>query len=288
MVEEKILVVDSGADILQKTKDLLSQVGYSIVTCDTGEEALAILEKEHFDLVLLEVNMPNLNGFEVCLRIRQRFALDDLPVVFLTEKNDTDSITKGFHAGASDFIGKDEPSDILLARVNVHIRLARTLSYLRDVSLTDDLTGAYNRRHAMHSLREWFARNKRYGTHFSLIYFDLNGLKQINDSYGHQAGDLLLRAVVNVCKKLLRESDMLFRMGGDEFLVLCPETEKRGALICADRMLESVQHVTIIERKVSFAYGVVHTSENYHDMDEMLHSVENSMYEDKQKRWGRK
>ena len=288
MVEEKILVVDSGADILQKTKDLLSQVGYSIVTCDTGEEALAILEKEHFDLVLLEVNMPNLNGFEVCLRIRQRFALDDLPVVFLTEKNDTDSITKGFHAGASDFIGKDEPSDILLARVNVHIRLARTLSYLRDVSLTDDLTGAYNRRHAMHSLREWFARTKRYGTHFSLIYFDLNGLKQINDSYGHQAGDLLLRAVVNVCKKLLRESDMLFRMGGDEFLVLCPETEKRGALICADRMLESVQHVTIIERKVSFAYGVVHTSENYHDMDEMLHSVENSMYEDKQKRWGRK
>ena len=288
MVEEKILVVDSGADVLEKTKELLSQVGYSIVTCGTGEEALAILEKEHFDLVVLEVNMPNLSGFEVCLRIRQKFALDDLPVVFFTEKKDPDSITKGFHAGASDFICKDESSDIMLARVNVHIRLARTLRYLRDVSLTDDLTGAYNRRHAMHSLREWFARNKRYGTHFSLIYFDLNGLKQINDSYGHQAGDLLLRAVVNVCKKLLRESDMLFRMGGDEFLVLCPETEKRGALICADRMLESVQQITIIEHKVSFAYGVAHTSANYRDMDEMLHSVENMMYEDKRKRWGRK
>lgn len=286
MVEEKILVVDGGADNLRQTQELLSQVGYSIVTCSTGEEALSVLESERFDLVLLEVNMPNLNGFEVCLRIRQKFALDDLPVVFLTEKKDSDSITKGFHAGASDFVCKDESSNILLARVNVHIRLARTLRYLRDVSLTDDLTGAYNRRHAMHSLREWFARNKRYGTHFSLICFDLNGLKQINDSYGHQAGDLLLRAVANVCKKLLRESDMLFRMDGDEFMVICPETDKRGALICADRMLDAVQHVTIIERKVSFAYGIAHSSEDYREMDEMLRSAEASMYEDKKKRWG--
>lgn len=283
MVEEKILVVDSGENILQQTNDLLSQVGYSVQACHSGEEALAVLEKESFDMVLLEVNMPSLNGYEVCLRIRQKYALDDLPVIFLTDRKDPDSIAKGFHAGASDFVSKEESSDILLARVNVHIRLARTLRYLRDISLTDNLTGAYNRHHAMHSLREWFARNKRYGTHFSLIYFDINGLKQINDSYGHQAGDLLLRAVVNACKKLLRESDMLFRMGGDEFMMICPETDKRGAFICADRMQEAVQHVTIVDRKVSFAYGVAHTSDDYRDIDEMLHSVENSMNESKQK-----
>ena len=195
MVEEKILVVDDNAEVLEKTRNLLSQVGYSVIMCHSGEEALALLNKERVDLVLLDINMPSLNGYEVCLRIRQSFALDDLPIIFLTSREDSDSVTKGFHAGASDFVSKNALADILLSRVNVHIRLARTLRFLRDISLTDDLTGCYNRRHAMYSLREWFARSKRYGTPFSLIYFDLNGLKIVNDKYGHQAGDLLLRSV---------------------------------------------------------------------------------------------
>ena len=286
MVEEKILVVDDSVDVQQQVNEMLSQVGYNVMTCSSGKDALELLDTERFDLVLLDINMPDLNGYEVCLRIRQKFALDDLPIVFLTNREDSDSIAKGFHSGASDFVSKTAVPEILLARVNVHIRLARTLRYLRDISLTDDLTGAYNRRHAMYSLREWFARSTRYGSHFSLIYFDLNGLKQINDSYGHQAGDLLLRAVVNAVKKLLRESDLLFRMGGDEFMVLCTDTDKRGAFICAERMQEAVKGVTIIERTVSFAYGIAHSSEGYKDIDEMLHSADASMYACKQKMQG--
>ncbi|MBO7383208.1 MAG: diguanylate cyclase [Fibrobacter sp.] len=283
MVEEKILVVDDNAEVLEKTRNLLSQVGYSVIMCHSGEEALALLNKERVDLVLLDINMPSLNGYEVCLRIRQSFALDDLPIIFLTSREDSDSVTKGFHAGASDFVSKNALADILLSRVNVHIRLARTLRFLRDISLTDDLTGCYNRRHAMYSLREWFARSKRYGTPFSLIYFDLNGLKIVNDKYGHQAGDLLLRSVVNACKKLLRESDLLFRMGGDEFMVLCPDTDKRGAFICAERMQEAVKAVTIVDQTVTFAYGIAHSNEDYKDMDEMLHSADSSMYDCKKK-----
>ena len=286
MVEEKILIVDDNAEVLEKTEGLLSQVGYSVVPCTSGEEALEILNKERFDLVLLDINMPSLNGYEVCLRIRQTFALDDLPIIFLTSREDSDSVTKGFHAGASDFVSKSALFDVLLARVNVHIRLSRTLRFLRDISLTDDLTGCYNRRHGMYTLREWFARSKRYGTPFSMIYFDLNGLKTINDKYGHQAGDLLLRSVVNSCKKLLRESDILFRMGGDEFMVLCPDTDKRGAFICAERMQESVKGVTIVDQTVTFAYGIAHSSEDYKDMDEMMHSADSSMYECKKKMYG--
>ena len=286
MVEEKILIVDDNAEVLEKTEGLLSQVGYSVVPCTSGEEALEILNKERFDLVLLDINMPSLNGYEVCLRIRQTFALDDLPIIFLTSREDSDSVTKGFHAGASDFVSKSALFDVLLARVNVHIRLSRTLRFLRDISLTDDLTGCYNRRHGMYTLREWFARSKRYGTPFSMIYFDLNGLKTINDKYGHQAGDLLLRSVVNSCKKLLRESDILFRMGGDEFMVLCPDTDKRGAFICAERMQESVKGVTIVDQTVTFAYGIAHSSEDDKDMDEMMHSADSSMYECKKKMHG--
>lgn len=283
MVEEKILIVDDSFETLEKTSELLSQVGYSVISCTSGEEALNYLEKDRVDLVLLDVNMPSLNGYEVCLRIRQMYALDDLPVIFLTTREDSDSVTKGFHAGASDFICKSAISDVLLARVNVHIRLSRTLRFLRDISLTDDLTKCYNRRNAMYSLREWFSRSKRYGTTFAMIYFDLNGLKMINDKYGHQAGDLLLRSVVGVVKKLLRESDMLFRMGGDEFMVLCPDTDKKGAIVCADRMQEAVSSITIIDKSVSFAYGIAHSSENYKDMDDMLQNADSAMYECKQK-----
>lgn len=283
MVEEKILIVDDNVEMLDKTSEMLSHVGYSVITCTSGEEALARLEHERVDLVLLDINMPSLNGFEVCLRIRQMYALDDLPIIFLTSREDSDSVTKGFHSGASDFICKSAISDILLARVNVHIRLSRTLRFLRDISLTDDLTKSYNRRHAMYTLREWFSRSKRYGTNFSMIYFDLNGLKLINDQYGHQAGDLLLRSVVGVVKKLLRESDLLFRMGGDEFMVLCPDTEKGGALICAERMQEAVAGITIVDKTVTFAYGVAHSSEDFKDMDDMLHSADAAMYECKKK-----
>lgn len=283
MVEEKILIVDDSFETLEKTSELLSQVGYSVVSCTSGEEALNYLEKDRVDLVLLDINMPSLNGYEVCLRIRQMYALDDLPVIFLTTREDSDSVTKGVHAGASDFICKSAISDVLLARVNVHIRLSRTLRFLRDISLTDDLIKCYNRRNAMYSLREWFSRSKRYGTTFAMIYFDLNGLKMINDKYGHQAGDLLLRSVVGVVKKLLRESDMLFRMGGDEFMVLCPDTDKKGAIVCADRMQEAVASITIIDKSVSFAYGIAHSSENYKDMDDMLQNADSAMYECKQK-----
>ncbi len=288
MVEEKILIVDDSAEVLARTRELLTQVGYSVVSYDSGEAALEYLKENRVDLVLLDVNMPNLNGYEVCLRIRQTYALDDLPVIFLTSREDSDSISKGFHSGASDFVSKSAISDILLARVNVHIRLSRSLRYLRDISLTDDMTGCFNRRHAMYSLREWFARNKRYGTQFSLIYFDLNGLKVINDVYGHQAGDLLLRSVVNASKEILRESDLLFRMGGDEFMVICPETDKRGAFICVERMQKAISEITIVDKKVSFAYGIAHSSEDYKEMDDMLRSADVSMYECKQKMKGAK
>jgi diguanylate cyclase (GGDEF)-like protein len=282
MVEEKILIVDDNAEILEKTKDLLARVGYSVECCSSGKDALDFLAENQVDLVLLDINMPNMNGFDVCLRIRQRHALDDLPVIFLTNREDSDSVTKGFQAGASDFVSKSAIAEILLARVNVHIRLARSLRNLRDISLTDDMTGCFNRRHGMFSLREWFSRSKRYGTQFAIIYFDLNGLKATNDQYGHQAGDLLLRSVATAVKDILRETDQLFRMGGDEFMVICPETDVKGAFVCAERMEKVVSEIKIVDKQASFAYGIAHSSEDHKEVDDMLHSADVSMYKMKQ------
>ena len=283
MMEEKILIVDDDALELNKNTAILKSVDYEVVSCKSGDEALKYLNENPVELVLLDVNMPGLNGYDVCLNIRKRFPLDNLPIIFLTNREDVESVTRGFQSGASDFVQKSAAPDVLLARIGVHLRLARSLRNLRDISLTDDLTGAYNRRHAMYSLRELFARSKRYGTQFSLIYFDLNGLKRVNDEHGHLAGDLLLRSIVSTSKKMLRESDMLFRMGGDEFMVLCPDTDLKGTFVCVERMLEAVKALTIVNQTVSFAYGVASSTEDYKDMDEMLHSADVSMYECKRK-----
>ena len=267
MVEEKILIVDDDEVELKADSDILKAVGYEVIGCRSGAEALEYLNNNPVELVLLDVNMPGMNGYDVCLNIRKQFPLDDLPIIFLTNQENEASVTQGFQSGASDFVCKSSASDILLARIGVHLRLARSLRNLREISLTDDLTGAYNRRHAICSLRELFARSKRYGTNFSLVYFDLNGLKKINDQHGHLAGDLLLRSVVNVCNKLLRESDMLFRMGGDEFMVICPDTDLKGAFVCAERMQEAVKSLTIVDQTVAFAYGTASSAEDYKDMD---------------------
>jgi diguanylate cyclase (GGDEF)-like protein len=222
--------------------------------------------------------MPGMNGYETCRQIRKKFPIDDLPIIFLTAREDATSVIEGFKAGGSDFVCKNFVPEILLARVAVHIRMAQTLRTIREISLTDDLTQTYNRRHAMFTLREWFARCSRYGTHFALIYLDLNDLKCVNDRHGHQAGDLMLRSVVTAIKRVLRESDMLFRMGGDEFMVLCPDTDMDGALTCVNRMIEGVESITIVDQSASFAYGIVHSTDNYKQMDDMLHAADDAMY----------
>jgi len=283
MVEEKILVIDDDVAELKQNSDVLKGAGYEVFGFLSASEALEYMDKNPVDLVLLDVNMPEMNGYDVCLKIRKQFLLDDLPIIFLTNREDTASVTQGFQSGASDFVRKSSASEVLLARISVHLRLVKSLRNMREISLTDDLTGCYNRRHAMHSLREFFARSNRYGTEFSLIYFDLNGLKRINDEHGHMAGDLLLRSVVTACQKLLRESDMLFRMGGDEFMVICPDTDLPGTVVCAERMQNAVKSLTVVDQKVAFAYGIACSSEDYKDMDEMLRYADSAMYECKRK-----
>ncbi|MCK9182901.1 MAG: diguanylate cyclase [Fibrobacteraceae bacterium] len=283
MAVGKILVVDDNARTIISVESYLVKAGYQVFDCSSGAEALRFLDENSVDLILLDINMPGLTGYETCSRIRNKFPIDDLPIIFFTGREDAESIISGFKSGASDFVSKTFLPEILLARVSVHIRMSQTLRKIREISLTDDLTQVYNRRHAIYTLHEWFARSKRYGTAFSLIYFDLNAFKEINDNYGHQAGDLLLCSVTGAIKKILRASDMLFRMGGDEFMVLCPDTGKDGAKKCVDHMKKALQDVAIAGRSPTFAYGIVHSMDDYNEMDNMLSSADNAMYACKMK-----
>ena len=118
---------------------------------------------------------------------------------------------------------------------------------------------------------------------YQLLMFDVNGLKQTNDTMGHEAGDELITTVGQAIKAVVLSSGKVFRVGGDEFMVICPETDKKGAFICVERMQKAISNITIVDKKVSFAYGVAHSSEDYKEMDDMLHNADVSMYECKKK-----
>lgn len=278
MSKGKILVIEGDSSVRRNVDEILTDNGYKVYCFDNDAEAFAVLMKEDIDLVILDVAIPQINGYEICRQIRKNFAQEELPIIFFTIDDQSESVLKGFRCGGSDFIHKNSAIEILIARVEVHLQIKRAFNQFKEFSLTDDLTQTYNRRHAMFTVKEWFARSIRYGTLFSLIYIDVNDLKKTNDLHGHQAGDLLLRSMVAHVKKTLRESDMLFRMGGDEFMILCPDTDRRGAEICVDRMKNALQGMVIVDQPVTFAYGIAASSEKYDSMDAMLHIADSAMY----------
>lgn len=283
MEKGKILLIDDNPSVLRLNGEFLERAGYAVEMVSSGKQVLEFLEEKTFDLVLLDVNMPDMDGFEVCKKIRESYSLDELPVIFLTCREDFANVEAAFEAGASDYVSKMTPIEILLQRVNVHVQLVQAMKEIRIISLTDALTKCYNRRHAVLTLREWLARESRYGTSFAMVYLDMNGLKRINDGQGHLIGDALLCRFVEALKSVLRSSDMLFRMGGDEFMVLLPDTEKEGAVVCAHRMECAAKAMCPECGEYPFAFGTVHSSEKYSSADSMLLSADERMYHCKER-----
>lgn len=283
MEKAKIFLIDDNPSVLRLNGESLERAGYEVELFLSGTKALEEIERVCPDLVLLDMNMPDMDGVSVCKKIREIYSLDEMPVIFLTCRDDFPSVEDAFKAGASDYVSKMTPVEILLQRVNVHVELLRAMKEIRVISLTDALTKCYNRRHAIFTLREDLAREQRYGTAFAMVYLDMNGLKKINDIQGHMIGDALLCRFVESIKSVLRSSDMLFRMGGDEFMALLPDTDLEGAVVCAHRM-ECAAKIACPEcGEFPFAFGTVHSSEKFPSADAMLVEADERMYKCKER-----
>lgn len=283
MEKAKVILIDDNPSVLRLNGEFLERSDYEVELFTSGAPALEAIEKGGVDLVLLDLNMPDMDGFAVCKKIREMYSLEELPVIFLTCREEFAVVEEAFKVGASDYVSKMTPVEILLQRVNVHVRLLRAMREIRLISLTDPLTKCYNRRHAMFTLREGIAREKRYGTSFSLVYLDMNGLKKINDSAGHLSGDSLLCRFVESLRSVLRSSDMLFRMGGDEFMALLPDTDLEGAVVCAHRMECAAKSACPECGEFPFAFGTVHSKEENSTADEMLLVADERMYRCKER-----
>ncbi|WP_377808705.1 PleD family two-component system response regulator [Azospirillum sp. A29] len=241
----KILVVDDIPSNVHVLSRILKD-DYDIYFATDGERALDLVQARMPDLVLLDIMMPGMDGFEVCRRIKADPATHDIPVIFISAKSEVEDETRGLEVGAIDFITKPISPPIVKARVRNHLLLKRQTDLLRSLSFLDGLTGIANRRRFDDAMaREW-RRCARSHLPLSLIILDVDHFKAYNDHYGHQAGDECLRMIAEVLSdRARRPSDLVARYGGEEFVCLLPETDGPGAVRVAEDFRTSVAECRI-------------------------------------------
>ena len=257
----RILIVDDHEDNVELVRARLEAWGYATECAVDGEEALQKIEKSPPDLVLLDVMMPKIDGIEVVRRLKARIAANELPfipVIMQTALDSTENKVEGLDAGADDYITKPINFAELEARVNSLLRIKGLQSSLaqrerelrdlndklRQISLTDGLTQVENRRSLEERLNEMWQHSMRLHEPIAVVMCDIDKFKTVNDQYGHQAGDAVLKEFAQILRKEAREIDRVGRYGGEEFLLILPGTVLDAAVTFAERLRECVAEHT--------------------------------------------
>lgn len=261
-IKSKILIVDDCRLNLQVLHDILS-TDYEVVMAASGKEALAIVASSSIDLILLNVIMPEMDGYEVCKQLKSNPDTQNIPVIFVTAMNHIEDEEKGLEIGAIDYIHKPFNESIVRMRINNHLKLKKYRDILEKASSVDGLTGLANRRYLDEVFNIEWRRALRSNSYLSLIMIDIDFFKEYNDYYGHLAGDDCLQDVAAAIKKSLQRSgDFISRYGGDEFLVILPSTPCNGAVTVAENIRKKVKLLKIehvpsnIGRHVTVSCGV--------------------------------
>lgn len=241
----KVLVIDDSTDLLAIAKARLDKDGLEVICAEDGQTGLEAAETEDPDLILLDVDMPGLSGFDVCRKLKADPKLAAIPVIFLTAVAEPEQKVKGLDLGATDYITKPFDAYELRARVRAALRAKRFQDLLTEHAHIDLVTGLPNRRAIMKRLDEEWARTQRYGGVFSFIMVDVDGLKQVNDTHGHNVGDKLLQEVGNAIAGQCRKVDLAGRYGGDEFAVVAPAGAAADLLTLAQRCVRSIEQIRI-------------------------------------------
>ena len=255
-----IMIVDDTKDNINILRQFLAKFGFKTTVAFNGEMALDLIPKLKPDLILLDIMMPGIDGYEVCIRLKKDAELKNIPVIFITARGDTKDVVEGFEAGAVDFIMKPFRLEEVYARVKTHLTLSAALKKLTLDNETDPLTGLFNRRAFLEKLENETLRFKRNQKPFSILFGDIDLFKKINDTYGHSAGDAILVNISSILNTEKREIDQVARWGGEEFLVLLPETNLKGAVLSGNKIRKSISAKPVIhegqEIHVTMSFGV--------------------------------
>jgi two-component system cell cycle response regulator len=278
----RILVVDDNEVNLELLVAILEFEHHVVSTATDGFEALAKIAAEKPDIVLLDVMMPELDGFEVCQRIKADPAMADIPVIMVTALSDVDDLVRGFEAGADDFVTKPFNGPAFIARVRLQLRRKRHYAHILEQSLVDRLTGAFNLHYFEAHAPRLAARCRAARRPVAILMIDVDNLKQINDTRGHAAGNHALRGVVNRATSDLRPSDLVARMGGDEFVVVMPETDLDAALQIAERLRGRIGDAPVEGTSVTVSIGIAASGPDVEEeLEATLQRADVALYEAK-------
>jgi diguanylate cyclase (GGDEF)-like protein len=259
--QDTLLIVDDTPENIAVLYNFLSGQGFKILVAENGEDALENAQDERPDLILLDVIMPGIDGFETCRRLKSNPPTQEIPVIFITALSDTLDKVKAFKLGAVDYITKPFQQEEVLARVNTHLTIRKLQNELQAqkealekanlelqrLATLDSLTQIANRRRLDEYLQREWRRASREQTPLSLILCDIDYFKNYNDSYGHQVGDDCLQQVAEVLSRTVkRASDLVARYGGEEFTVILPNTPVEGAMQIASLVQQNLQALKIV------------------------------------------
>lgn len=243
-ITPKVLLVDDDELLIEQLTAVIATAGFEVSTAASGAAALAALQMDFAPIVILDRNMPSMNGLELCTLIRQQTWPGYVYLMLLTIQDSEDDILAGLDAGADDYLSKRASPAQLVARLRTARRILSLEHSLKDLleerqrmAMTDALTGVHNRRYFMRHLGSELKRMRRFGGELSLLALDIDHFKKVNDCYGHRAGDQVLTKFVQRIQKCLpREYDWCARVGGEEFAVVLPQTTLTGARIVAEKL----------------------------------------------------
>ena len=258
-----VLVADDSATVRAVVRLELEGAGYAIREAGDGQEAVAVAAAGGIDVVLLDVEMPVLDGYGAIAALKSNSVTADLPVVFLTGRAEGGDVVEALRLGAQDYLRKPLQASELLARVGAAVQvsalrgeLRRRTDELDRVSRTDHLTRLFNRRHLDEQLQTYLSSSRRHGFPLTVLIVDVDHFKHVNDTAGHQAGDAVLQQVATRLTEVIREEDVVGRWGGEEFLVLAPHTDLDGALVLAERLRHVVGGMPVVTGEVTRAITV--------------------------------
>jgi len=287
--QSRILVVDdikTNCDVLKRR---LENNTFLVEVSMSGKDALEKIAKEKFDLVLLDVLMPEVNGLEVLIKIREEYSADKLPVIMVSSFDDVESISKCIQLGASDYLPKPVNSTILtqkvastLERKSLREREEQLLSELHRQAITDEMTGVPNRRYVFEQLEKSFDDiEKNSKEHFATAIFDIDHFKNVNDTYGHAAGDEIIKKVCNLATSIIKSPNIFGRIGGEEFLaVIFNDSENHLQQICEKIRTSVEKEETLFDNQkisVTLSGGVCFSNESS-SVSDLVNKADERLY----------
>jgi len=276
-----ILLVDDTEQNIDILLGLLQD--YDLLVALDGRSAIEIVQDEKVDLILLDIMMPDLDGFETCARIKQMEKGKDIPIVFITAKTDEESIEAAYDAGGFDYVTKPFKPKELLARVKTQLKLKQLIDHLEHLSSRDVMTGIYNRRKFFELAEKQF---QQYQPQICAMMLDIDKFKAINDEYGHPVGDLVIKEVTKTITLALPESAIFGRMGGEEFAVFWNYSSWSEAceLIETLRIAVSQLSVTTFEGEqlsLTISGGLAAHSVSQNNLQDILKEADEALYQAK-------